>query len=212
MIEVTFDDGAIRSFARGWSGGHRKAVVSAFKAEAFRLMRVTQDFLRGGVGPPKAPLTRLEAKRRGPQALAALAPMVAYEVNDTASGPEAVIGFSAQTGRRKRPLPLGMLEFVTGGGTVTITREHQARIAQKLRRRGRSERTIRRAIPKVGTTVTFPERDWATEVSEAERENSARNLAALYQAKLEGQRWARVWWTDTPGRIVLQEHTRTVVR
>lgn len=192
----------LAGFTRELKAGHQRALGAAVKGEAYRLMRATQASLRAGVGPERAGLTRLAGKTKGRPALGMFAAAVAYEVRRGVGQWLAEVGLATESGLRKRPLPLPMLRAVVAGAfDRPITREDQRRIAARLRKRGYGDRLDRRGrrvrgapIPRVGTVIRWPERDYVTPLVEAEVRHSQANVAMLYARAQRGERWARTWW------------------
>lgn len=203
MIDLTFEVRGLKALTSEFYPAHQRALRRAVQGEAFRLMHKVTAKLAQGVGPVKAPLTRRAAKSRQRGALSAFARRVAYEVRVTPGAPplvpdqiEAAIGLSAQQRRRQAPMPLELLARVVEGEGFTMSRGAQIRLIEKLRRRGRSEAEIRRIVPRVGTVIEFPERDYVSEVIAEEGAQSLRNIEKLYAMGLSGERWARKWWED----------------
>lgn len=215
MVSARVDLGEFAK-VRGLDAKHARALVAAVKGEAFRLKKATEAELLAGVGPATAPLTRGEQKTKTAAALSAFRRFVGYNVETVGGEIRAEIGVAAGvsrarwTGGKRRQL-VSLLE----GGGHTITRADQAAIARKLRRRlgqgfsktlrrmGYGPRYAKRAagaadlrllIPRVGTRLVWPERQYAVNVVERERSATLRNVVALYDLAVGGKRWAREWW------------------
>lgn len=220
-LDVAVDTRAWDAVREGWYQGHRKAVRSAFKGEAYRLMRVMQAFLRAGVGEERAELTRAESPSDRPEALASFASRAAYTVRDGPGDLEALVGLSSQAGRRKRVVPEGWLGKAVAGERVVITRDEQARIAYRLRKKRREpvanvrgqrySKTWHRKrqrvaagkrewadlsgeIPPVGEVIHFPQRDYPALIVAREADAIPANVLLLYEKAMAGERWARTWW------------------
>jgi hypothetical protein len=163
------------------------------KLTIFRKVRPElKDMLKGGIGPDKARLTKLQARRTGGGALAAYAPMVAYSVQRRfTDGLVGRVGPSneAGAGRRARKVPDQMIERTVMGGRISITRASQAKMIGKIRKRRRVRKSqIRRFIPRIGSVMVWPERDYVTEYERREGAAVGRVFAGYYRAKLLGRR------------------------
>lgn len=159
----------------------------AFRSTAFWLMTQTRKLLRAGVDPEKSPLTRRLARRGGKRALAAFAPMVAYEVTKPRGRErEAKIGLSAAGKRRQRVIPLELARQVSAGRQIRVDRDLQEAIAAKLRAKGRKR--LDKAIPEAGQVLSVPQRPWVARVERLHGPRAHRILAELYRRNLKGQR------------------------
>jgi hypothetical protein len=221
---VEIDTGALDALRRGFEPASQRGLLSAFKAEAYRLKKVVEDRLRSGVGPSPAPLSRAEQKTKSAAALSEFGRFIAYVVEQRSYDIEARIGLSkaitrAKNAEGRRRQIVALLE----GGSHPITREDQRRIAAKLRRRlsqgfapvlrrmgysagqarklsGRGARSgdIGAFLPKVGSTLVWPERNVVAQTVAAECERSVANVARLYAMALRGERWAKDWYKPVP--------------
>lgn len=200
MIDIDIDVNSFNMLRSTWPKKHRHALKSALKGEAYRLKSVTQQTLRAGIGPPKAPLTVRESYVRGDSALKFLARQVAYEVKDYGfDGLEVVVGPGVwfrggpkKTGK-KRPIPVKMIKEVVGGASRSITRADQRKIAAKLRKKYKKIQPG--WIPKIGHVINFPLRDYVSDIVGREKRHSQYFISKLYALKMKGQRWGRgKWW------------------
>ncbi|HHN75392.1 MAG TPA: hypothetical protein ENK10_09215 [Acidobacteria bacterium] len=235
MLDIRLDADQLKALSEGWYRGHRRAIRRAFQGEGFRLRTVVQDEFFAGVGPPRAPLTRELARTRRAQnkALYAFGKRIAYTVRDHGDDMELWVGpgqwrrvgsVKGQMRTHISAVPIKMIEELATGGTHYVTREQQAWIAYKLRRRwgepvqdprrttpyserwqkrrtrymsgGRRWREIPKGwIPKRGTRIHWPERNWVADIVAAERLRSPRYILRLYQMQMEGRRWSKGrWW------------------
>lgn len=227
MVDVVIDTSGLDVLRAGWSRDAHRAWISAFKGEAFRLKTVAQRQLSTGVGPYPAPLTERERASGLSGALSPLARFVAYEVSDLGPGDvEARIGFSRSVSRvRRAGARKKQLVALFEGGSHPITREDQARIAYKLRRRlgepvrrpgsrgmgrklkarraGHSWADLGAWLPAVGAVLRWPARDWIADVVRSEGPNSRHNIPKLFAVAVAGRRWSRgLTWADEFGRFV----------
>lgn len=231
MVEIDLDISALDALRRGFSPASQRAYVGAVKAESFRLKKVSDTAISSGqLGlPGAAPLTEAERRSPGLPPLAALAggggrrSFIGYQVEEHRGDVTAQIGFGRGVSRARSPGGRKrQLVALFGGSEHPITREDQARIARKQRRRlgepvsrsraktarGRANRRSRRGdqawahllIPKVGTVVRWPARDWVTVVVAREHRNTVANVAALYRRNLRGDPRLKRWW-DESGRV-----------
>lgn len=224
MIAITIDTGKLDEFRRAWNAGSQKALLNAFKGEAFRLKTVVQSKFAGGIGPSVSLLTSAQQKRQSSAALASFSRFIAYQVDeDDSRGITARIGLSQAVSKQRNPAGRWrqVVALLEGGGHA-IGPGEQASIAYKIRRRlgepvrrpsssdvmgkawhGRRRRyelgkrkwaDLSGLIPKGGTSLVWPGRDYAAQVVAAEQSKSQANILRLYEMALRGERWAKVWW------------------
>lgn len=225
--------GDVAAIAAQFGAAGRRALRRAFSGEAYRMKRVLEDALRRGVGPSPRSLSVAEEAAPTTRALSAMARFVAYRVDDAGPGIRAEIGFGQGVTRAKSPegRRVALVSLLSGVGTE-ITREDQMRIAGKVRKRqarrtvaaltsrgvaaprgSRSPKKVYRGrwpeigfmLPKVGTSLQWPERDLMGDTLERERGATVANVSRLFFAALRGERWTREWWRAaeiaTPGRV-----------
>jgi len=207
MLRATFHTAVVQEFTREFTGeAHRRSLRKAARSEAFRLLRSLREHLRSGAGvTPRAQLTRRLARNRWRQALRAFANWTAYRVTETSHGVDILVGIAVphpDAGKQaERARRQWLAEMAVKGARWAITREAQAAIAARIRKkgarptvgRGRARRSI---IPEVGHIVRLPPRPFTDTWLQKERggRNTAENIQRLYEMAQRGERWARDWW------------------
>lgn len=230
LFTITVDLGPLDELRRGWSAASQKALQRAVKGTAYYLQQVSREALMRGVGPSPAPLTRREQRTQSGAALSTFHRFVAYAVEGKGSDLQAKIGLGRSVARARNPggrrrQVVALLQ----GGEHPITREDQARIAAKLRKRlerglstqfqgyglkgrrrhaaGLARRApLAKVLPKVGSVLSWPARDYVADIVRREGPNARRVVAKLYGMALKGERWAGVFWREAEVSLPSPSH------
>ena len=213
MFEINVNKEMFVRFARTLPERHRRAMVSAMRSEAYRLLKRVRKFARSwgeGAWPKPSPLALfLRRQKRGKGFGKWLARFARYHVfEDRLEARIGVLGKSmVGEGARFKPISEGFARTakkLVSGYTMTVTPEYQRAVAKLISKKRRSRKARGAAAkfrkfrgaqlmpPRLGPHKV-PPRPFAEPIMRKERARSIRNIQRLYKMKLERQRWGRNW-------------------
>ena len=221
MLRTELNTRGLTAFRRAFSPKEFNAAQKrAVQGETFRLFTVQRDTLRSGLGyKGPAPLTRVmrRSSRRAP-ALATFSRLLGFKVKERPGGVEGLTGHSTFRARKKANQPsLGRIEANYAGFTHIMDKDKRDQLILRALRKttgrarsaARSRATTTRGLskrqkknlskriamlPAIGTVIRTPKRPVMDNIEKQEAGNSPRNMAALFEIAISGQKWAREWW------------------
>lgn len=220
MLEIQVEKEKFLRFAKTLPEKHRRAMISAMRSEAYRLLQRVKQFARSwgeGTWPKPSPLALyLRRLNRGKGFGKWLAKFARYHVFEDRL--EARIGVLSKSmvgeGARFKPISEGFAKTakkLVSGYTMYVTPKYQRTVAKLISKKRRSRkakgpkakfkkfRGAQLMPPRLGPHKV-PARPFAEPVMRKERHCTIRNIQRLYKMKLEGQRWGQNWmkeWGNT---------------